>query len=332
MNTKSRSLIYWGAVFLLLGAAIFSLKPGAVWITDNGNKYMMMRSFAQTGSLNLENSHPLPELFPTGGFHFIKTPQGVRSFYPEYLSIFTSPFYKLFGERATLILPVCATLLLLFLAWHFWHIPPPLLLVSTPLLFYSLLLWEMTPSVCLVTAVLLLVQKKHFPAAGAVLGISLLMREEAYFVCAAMGGAMIVCRRWKECLKFGWGFLIPAGLIWTLQLSLHGHILGAHGKYYYLNNNADFTLLSQGKAAFFNYYHHLFRFDGWENSKLNLLVWSVLLLAGAGAAPGFLQGYGRHAPVVRSHRYQESPADQAGKGPGQLLDPCLRHLGHPHPL
>ena len=114
MKIPCRPLVYWGTVFLFLAGAVAALKPGAVWITDNGNKYMMMRNIAAGNGLQI--SHPVPALFPTGGFHFIKEKGTVHSFYPEFLSAFTVPFYKLFGERGILFFPLCATLLLLFLA------------------------------------------------------------------------------------------------------------------------------------------------------------------------------------------------------------------------
>lgn len=288
MSVSCRTVFYCStAVFLLLGA-LFCLKPGAVWITDNGNKYIMMRHFAQGGGKIIP--HAVPELFPTGGFHFIKAPGGAVSFYLPYLSALTAPFYRIFGERGALFFPLCATLLLLGLAWKYWNIPPPLLLLSTPLFFYSLVLWEMTPGACLVLAVLLLTAKKHFPLAGVLLGVSLLMREEGYFVCAALGGALLLTGRFRETGKFLAGFLGAALVVWGYQWISDGHFLGYHGKMYYLNNNEQFSLTGQMKVVFFNFFHHLFRFDSWGTSKLNCLVWSALLPLAAGAFPRFREG------------------------------------------
>ena len=79
MSVSCRTVLYCStAVFLLLGA-LFCLKPGAVWITDNGNKYIMMRHFALGGGKIIP--HAVPELFPTGGFHFIKVPKAMRFVY-----------------------------------------------------------------------------------------------------------------------------------------------------------------------------------------------------------------------------------------------------------
>ena len=110
MTSQCRTVFCCGAAFLLLLGCAFVLKPGAVWITDNGNKYIMMRNFAKGEGTVIK--HVFPELFPTGGFHFIKVPGGAVSFYFEYLSFITVPFYKLFGERGTLVFPLLATLLL----------------------------------------------------------------------------------------------------------------------------------------------------------------------------------------------------------------------------
>ena len=285
MFAQYRTAIFCGTVFLLLLGAVSCLPPGAVWITDNGNKYMMMRHFAQGGGKVI--THAVPELFPTGGFHFIKAPGGAVSFYQPYLSWISSFFYKLFGERGALFFPVLATLLLLYLVWKHWKIPPPLLLLCTPLFFYSLLLWEMTPGVFLTVAAFILIEKKFPFAAGLVLGASLLMREEAYFAGAACGGAFLFCKRWRELFKFSGGFLCAALPLWGYQWMADGHFLGVHGKNYYVNNNANFTLFSQCRAALFNFYHHLLRFDSWGSSKLNNLAFSALLLTGAGAAPRF---------------------------------------------
>ena len=285
MFVSSRTLLYCGtAVFLLLGT-FFLLPPGGIWITDNGNKYIMMRNFAQGNGKLIP--HTLPELFPTGGFHFIKVPQGAVSFYQPYLSYLSSFFYSASGERGALFIPLAATLLLLYLGWKYWNIPPPVLLAGTPLLFYSLILWEMTPSMFLVLLSLLLTEKKHYFPAGAVLSLSLLMREEAYFVCAALGGALLLTGRWRETVKFGTGFLTCLLPIWGYQWISDGHFLGLHGKYYYLNNDESFSIFNQSRLVFFNCFHHLFRFDSFGPSKLNYLAFAALLPLAAGAAPGF---------------------------------------------
>ena len=285
MKIERRLVHSCSAAFLLLLGLAFFLPPGAVWITDNGNKYIQMRNFAAGGGQVIP--HPCPELFPTGGFHFFRREGGAVSFYPGYLSAATAPFYRLFGERGVLFWPMLATLALLFLAGQFLHLPPLELLLATPLIFYSLLLWEMTPSVCLVLAGFILSLRRGFFACGVLWGLSLLMREEAYFCAAAFGAALLVCGKWRELLRFSGGFLLPALPLWLLQWALYGHIFGLHGKFYYLNNNAGFSLAAQAKAAAFNCFHHLFRFDGWGRSPWSLAAWSALLPLAAGAAPGF---------------------------------------------
>ena len=286
MKIERRFVCSCGAAFFLLLAFAFFLPPGAVWITDNGNKYIQMRNFAAGGGGLIR--HPCPELFPTAGFHFFRREGGAVSFYPGYLSAATAPFYRLFGERGVLFWPLLATLSLLFLAGHFLRLPPLGVLLATPLVFYSLLLWEMTPSVCLVLAGAIFCLRENFFTCGVLWGLSLFMREEAYFCAAAFGAALLVCGKWRELLRFSGGFLLPAVPLWMLQAALYGHIFGLHGKFYYLNNNASFSLLTQVRAATFNCFHHLFRFDGWGRGAWgSLAAWSALLPLAAGVAPGF---------------------------------------------
>ena len=80
------SALLASAVILAVASAYLPAAP--VWITDVGNKYIIMRNFAETGKL--ESRHHVPGTFPTGGFHFQKTEKGYRSFYPEQFPVLNS--------------------------------------------------------------------------------------------------------------------------------------------------------------------------------------------------------------------------------------------------
>ena len=98
------------AALVILSAAAAFLPPAPVWITDTGNKYMVMRNFAQTGRLALQPA--VEGTFPAGGFHFIKTQEGYRSFYPELLPAGSSFFYRLGGKYAVTFIPLLCGVLL----------------------------------------------------------------------------------------------------------------------------------------------------------------------------------------------------------------------------
>ena len=214
---KSRCRTAFTAALLILGVlALISLAfpQLPLWITDNGNKYIVMRNFAEYGTTAIK--HPAPEFFPDGNFHFVKHRGGIRSFYPEYYPVLASYPFRIFGECGVRWLSMlgsvaAAGVLALALKKRFTS---GLLVFATPLLFFSFLLWEMTWSVCFAAvAWLLLMNKKHFPA-GAVLGASLLLREEAYFLVFAFAAALFCDRELKSALKLGAGFLGAALWIW----------------------------------------------------------------------------------------------------------------------
>ena len=98
LRRRREQLFLTGAVLALLCAAAAALPSGAVWITDNGNKAIICRNFAETGQTALR--HPMPEFFPLGGFHFLRLPDGtLRSFYLEFMPLLSAPFLRIFGER-----------------------------------------------------------------------------------------------------------------------------------------------------------------------------------------------------------------------------------------
>ena len=61
MKRERRIVRSCGAAFLLLLVLASFLVPGAVWITDNGNKYIQMRNFADGGGHLVR--HPLQKRF-----------------------------------------------------------------------------------------------------------------------------------------------------------------------------------------------------------------------------------------------------------------------------
>ena len=67
MKLSSQNLIFMGALAAVLAVTAFILPPAPVWITDNGSKYIIMRTFHEHKSVKLQ--HFAPELAPTGVFH-----------------------------------------------------------------------------------------------------------------------------------------------------------------------------------------------------------------------------------------------------------------------
>ena len=259
-------------IFLFLAAAFLPAAP--VWITDVGNKYIVMRHFAEKGKVAV--SHPETALFPTGGFHFKKTETGVRSFYPEQFPVAVSYFYRLMGPAGVTFLPILCGILLAGGAAHkFRSFSVGILtLLGTPCVFYSLQLWEMVPAVLAGFFGVMLLREKKFLTGGLVLGLGLFLREELYFLGASCGLVFLCQRQWKALIRLLAGFLSGMLPVWLLQWYLTGHVLGFHGSTYYLNNRSGFDLKNEICGIFWNYYQHLFRFE----VARELIVPVVLLL------------------------------------------------------
>ena len=267
---------------LVLNVLAQFLPPAPQWITDNGNKYIVMRNIAETGSSSIR--HAAPEFFPTGGFHFVRHRGNIRSFYPEYYPALAAKWWKCFGDRGVVWLSMlgsaAAVGLLTLIMGERRGFAPFLLIFATPLCFFSFLLWEMTWSVFTMLAAWTLVQKKCYLVAGAVLGATLLLREEAYFFAIALTVALAWRRDFKGAVNFLFGMAALTLSVWLYQYLEFGHIFGLHGGNYYANNRVStgFSLLGEMKGIVWNYYHHLFRFDAGKSVVLNRVCLIPIML------------------------------------------------------
>ena len=292
VNRNIREYIYrfvLPALFILTAVFLLCklLPANPVWITDNGNKYIITRTIAEYGSANIR--HELPELFPRGGFHFhVMDNEQIRSFHSELLPAITAPFYRIAGDISLHFLPLAATLAMLLIMTN--RLKKPLLLsalvFSTPIFFYSLLYWEMTPSIFFAVAATLLLLDEREIQSGAVIAVGIWFREELYFLAFALFCALLIRREWRTALRFAISCAVLTAVYWGINFLSSGHILGLHGKYYALNNRtADTTVTEEIKGIFFNFYQHLLRFETLP-AKISLLLTlsgaAGLLAAGAG--------------------------------------------------
>lgn len=255
MNFKHSTLIYFAILASVLGVFVYILPPLPVWITDNGNKYIIMRNYAEHRTLKLQ--HPEPQLAPTGGFHIQHHENSLRSFYPETYPVLCSFFYKFAGGRAASLPAVAGTLICAFLVylWSKRKLLAAVTVFCTPLLFYSFVLWEMTLSCAAVTGALYLILRKRRAFTGALLlGLSLCLREEAYFAAASCVFALLVFKQYRAALLAAAGTAAGMLPVWIWNYIEFGSILGLHGKIY---------LSGTGSQSFagiiWNYFHHLLR-------------------------------------------------------------------------
>ena len=189
IDTAAVALV--GAVYLLLILAF----PSGFWIIDEGNKFIWARNFIQTGAFVLEDH---AEGISPGHSTFKPpfsnpSPDGageITTFSPVFITLI-SPLVKLGGLRLALLIPLIVSILLILetrrLAFNFklpfkWH-SILILGLASPLLFYSITLWEHGLAVLLgLLAVNLALSKEpgYGPRflAGALLAVSIYIRPE----------------------------------------------------------------------------------------------------------------------------------------------------------
>lgn len=260
-----------------------------LFITDNGNKYIIMRNFAQEASLPVR--HPEPALFPRGGFHFQTLANGeIHSFHSWVLPVLAVPFYLIAGENGAL-LPVWLSaigIILLMIASKRERFALYALLLTTPFWLYSIMLWEMVPSMLAALGGFILLKRHNMLSAGIIFGLGIWLREELY-ILGFIAGVLLLCRRqWRDALKFACGTAAAVLPLWLINIHIYGHILGLHGATYALNNRSgEFSILSELQGIVFNYYQHLFRFETLPSPAASLTL--AIIGAAALILPGFFK-------------------------------------------
>ena len=254
------------AVLLVVALAVFVLAwlpQDAFWITDGGNRLVQVLSFERLGVGDPEIEWPGRALdpglrfFPWGGHHFERRGDRVLSFYPPYFPLMALPGYRFLGLRGLHVLPLAGLIgVLLGFAGvlsalglsRFRALGVLGLAVGSPFLFYGLTFWEHTLAVAFgVAAVVVLLRALRpereaslFPilAAGLLLGLSTVLREEGYVLFVALLVALLssfrsdVVRRLRILGVFAFGWAAVLAPFWWLQSRLYGSLLGAHAATY----------------------------------------------------------------------------------------------------
>lgn len=278
--------VLFAVISLLFAAAL--LPPEPVWITDNGNKLMIMHNFMEHGSIFFD--HPSPENFPFGGFHFQTLENGrITSFHSPYLPVMTAWLCKISGKAGVLLIPVVSLALILSVMLEFPGKKYRILiaLAAAPLFFYSLLLWEMIPAALTVTLAAWLFFRGRTTVAGAVFAAGLWMREELWVLGAILALILICQKQWKIMWRFALGAAIPAAALLLCNTLLFGNPAGVHGSTYFVNNRPEMTFYSRFREVIFNFYQHLIRFDTLGRWSAPAAFAVIIPALAAGFAPGY---------------------------------------------
>jgi hypothetical protein len=185
---------------LVLAFAV--LEPRTFFSGDAGVKYLQAEALVDASWRSTVVRASGDHVDPAGRFSYLagnqfdRAADGDRSFYGRYSLLFTLPvslLLALFGPRGLYLVPILATTATMVLTYHLaartaagaaW-LAPPLVGACSPMLFYSLDLWEHTLAVMLTTAAVLLAMRagptgdwRQFGFAGVSMGAAITVREE----------------------------------------------------------------------------------------------------------------------------------------------------------
>ncbi|HZF12745.1 MAG TPA: hypothetical protein VFE33_28485 [Thermoanaerobaculia bacterium] len=255
------------------------------WISDDGNRYVQVQSFARQVPPEIaypaRDIDPALRFFPWDNHHFQRVGGRVVSFYLPYFAVLSLPAYRLAGPAGVYLLPLAAALALFVLfplllqevGLGAWRAPATLGLgFCTPLVFYGLTFWEHSLAVLLAfLATLCLLRSGRSEggrattlalAAGVCLGLSTLLREEGYVLFAALFAASFWAfrtQRVRRPIVFAAGGLAVLVPLWGLQAHLYGSPFGIHAAVYTdLTNRTGLATIAAelGDLAYFLFGSH----------------------------------------------------------------------------
>jgi hypothetical protein len=234
------------AIYLVLAGLI--LNPRTFYNGDAGVKYVQVQNLVHSGWRHLAVRNPAPRFDPQGEFSVLATNQFKRRsaddpFYGQYSELFTVPAslgLGAFGLRGMYLVPILASLGTMIVAYRLssrtaprtaW-LAPGLVGACSPLLFYSVDLWEHTLATLLVTGSLLLLLRgtgpftaRRYALAGLLLGAAIAVREELYAMLpATLVSLTWIERRWRlrAALAAAAGGFIALSSHWALKWAEFG--------------------------------------------------------------------------------------------------------------
>lgn len=228
----------------LIVPLLILLPPDVFWITDEGTKFIALQSLDRTGSVRIDYPgrvlDPAMRLLPDGGHHLIRTPRGVLALFLPWFQFLTLLPYRIAGTHGLYLVPAIGTLLTIaataWMAGKNGAYAGLIVLIATPVLFYTFTYWEHTIALGLSTLAMALLTKKDWraaAAAGALLATSSLLREEGYLLTAAVSMALLVRdRSIRPALETAAGFAAVITPAWLWHLQLYGSPLGLHSTVY----------------------------------------------------------------------------------------------------
>jgi hypothetical protein len=278
-------LLFVGAATALLAA----LPPDGFFSSDEGVKFIQLRSLAENGfrsarirwpgdALGLERRYAVVERF------FELRDGELYSPHPLSFALASAPGWLAFGFRGLYVLPLlagaAAVLLTIVLARAFGARRPWLagavVAFASPIFFYSLCYWEHTPAVALWLggfALLLRRSTARLAFAGALWGLGAALRPEFYWLAAWSVAALFIFQKGARLRTAIW----PAAAFSFTAVGLELFMQALWGQPAFMRLGANLGYgVPRGPAAFIN---------GVNHSVVAVVPW--YLAVGAAAVIGF---------------------------------------------
>lgn len=304
---RNRSSFKRESVVLILTALFYlllwiSLPKPSFWVLDNGIKFQGARSLVETGELCIDydgsdfdpagNFRPLPH-----PFSIMKDGRQIPAFSALFM-LLSAILIKIFGNSGSFLLSLLGGYGVLLACWLLWSRTRPdhdgrvylvLIGLATPLLFYSLSLWEHSLATALVIfSIALLIPRNDIEAeeqsrwfvfvSGIILGFSAGFRTETIILIVLFPAFWkFTGRTLRNLMEFIIGVLVGLAGIGLINLWLTGDVRPLH----LLTNAAypwDVGISGFIRRTIDSGYGLLF--SGFRSKLLSLGLVSVMIVAG----------------------------------------------------
>lgn len=250
-SEKSKYFYSLVTVFLIYISTIFILPNKTFWITDGGNKFLIIQNLLKKNYKDFFIDNPANAIIseakysPLNNENFYKKGDSYFSMYSFLFPWISSFFFKWFSYQGLYIIPAISSLLLLVVSSkiysHLWGANNQWAVIAvlglcSPLFFYSVVFWghSLTALLAMFSVLMLLKfasgsQRKYLITAGITAGLSCWVRTDGFlFSAACILSLLFVYGFHRNLYIFAATLALSILPFWLLNHNIYGHIFGIH--------------------------------------------------------------------------------------------------------
>jgi hypothetical protein len=239
-------------------AVIFAVIPrSGFWVNDNGLKFLQVEAIEQSRFLDYSLPWPGQSIDPEFRFSPVQAPFGqvsdanLYASYSPFFALLSSIPHRLLGSPGLYVLPLLGTLFTLAAVRRMAVLLSPtqasehaigvaavlVTAFASPIWFYSFTFWEHTPALAFCTwALVVCLAESDTPArraallAGALAGLAIYFRTDAYLFAIVLGAVFFAARRrnWRSGVAYLAALLGVLTPLWVFHWIATGNPLGLH--------------------------------------------------------------------------------------------------------